>query len=63
MEPPDSPAPELDIDIIAPEEFVGISMAELAAHQGVVKGLNSQGKNVVIHGGLPASAFEYCDQP
>jgi elongation factor G len=52
--------PIMDIEVVAPEEFVGEVMGELNARRGRVTGMESRGSTQIIHGQVPlATMFGY----
>ncbi len=54
---PDEPDPlgEVEVLITVTEEFVGVSLYELAAREGVIVGMETQEQSVSINASLPAS--------
>jgi elongation factor G len=52
--------PNMDLEVVAPEDFVGEVMGELNARRGRVTGLESRGSTQIIHGQVPlATMFGY----
>ena len=52
--------PIMDIEVVAPEDFVGEVMGELNARRGRVTGMESRGSTQIIHGQVPlATMFGY----
>jgi len=52
--------PIMDLEVVAPEDFVGEVMGELNARRGRVTGLESRGSTQIIHGQVPlATMFGY----
>ncbi len=52
--------PIMDLEIVAPEDFVGEVMGELNARRGRVTGMESRGSTQIIHGQVPlATMFGY----
>ncbi|MFZ0050179.1 MAG: elongation factor G [Desulfobaccales bacterium] len=52
--------PVMDLEVVAPEDFVGEVMGELNARRGRVTGLESRGSTQIIHGQVPlATMFGY----
>jgi elongation factor G len=52
--------PIMDLEVVAPEEFVGEVMGELNSRRGRVTGMESRGSTQVIHGQVPlATMFGY----
>ena len=52
--------PIMDLEVVAPEEFVGEVMGELNARRGRVTGMESRGTTQIIHGQVPlATMFGY----
>jgi elongation factor G len=52
--------PVMDIEVVAPEEYVGEVMGELNARRGRVTGMESRGSTQIIHGQVPlATMFGY----
>jgi elongation factor G len=52
--------PIMDIEVVAPEEFVGEVMGELNSRRGRVTGMESRGSTQIIHGQVPlATMFGY----
>jgi len=52
--------PIMDLEVVAPEDFVGEVMGELNARRGRVTGMESRGSNQIIHGQVPlATMFGY----
>jgi elongation factor G len=52
--------PVMDLEVVAPEEFVGEVMGELNARRGRVTGMESRGSTQIIHGQVPlATMFGY----
>ena len=52
--------PIMDLEVVAPEDFVGEVMGELNARRGRVTGMESRGSTQIIHGQVPlASMFGY----
>jgi elongation factor G len=52
--------PIMDIEVVAPEEFVGEVMGELNARRGRITGMESRGSTQTIHGQVPlATMFGY----
>ncbi len=45
--------PVMDLEVVAPEEFVGEVMGELNARRGRVTGMESRGSTQIIHGQVP----------
>jgi len=45
--------PIMDLEVVAPEDFVGEVMGELNARRGRVTGLESRGSTQIIHGQVP----------
>jgi len=54
---PDEQHSELSIHIIVPEEFAGMSMAELNSRRGFITGMDVQTGSVLIRATLPASEY------
>jgi elongation factor G len=54
---PAEPPSELSIHIIVPEEFAGMSMAELNSRRGLITGVDAQTGTVLIRASLPASEY------
>ena len=54
---PDEPHSELSIHIVVPEEFAGMSMAELNSRRGVITGMDVQTGGILISASLPASEY------
>ncbi len=54
---PDEPPSYLPIHIIVPEEFAGMSMAELNSRRGSVTGIDVRTGSALIRGLLPASEY------
>ena len=52
--------PIMDLEVVAPEDFVGEVMGELNARRGRVTGMESRGSTQIIHGQVPlATMFGY----
>jgi len=52
--------PVMDLEVVAPEDFVGEVMGELNARRGRVTGMESRGSTQIIHGQVPlATMFGY----
>ncbi|MEJ2671299.1 MAG: elongation factor G [Deltaproteobacteria bacterium] len=52
--------PIMDLEIVAPEDFVGEVMGELNARRGRITGMESRGSTQIIHGQVPlATMFGY----
>jgi len=52
--------PIMDIEVVAPEDFVGEVMGELNARRGRITGMESRGSTQIIHGQVPlATMFGY----
>ncbi len=52
--------PVMDIEVVAPEDFVGEVMGELNARRGRITGMESRGSTQIIHGQVPlATMFGY----
>jgi elongation factor G len=52
--------PIMDLEVVAPEEFVGEVMGEVNARRGRVTGMESRGSTQIIHGQVPlATMFGY----
>jgi elongation factor G len=52
--------PIMDLEVVAPEDFVGEVMGELNARRGRVMGMESRGSTQIIHGQVPlATMFGY----
>jgi elongation factor G len=52
--------PIMDLEVVAPEEFVGEVMGELNARRGRITGMESRGSTQIIHGQVPlATMFGY----
>jgi len=52
--------PVMDLEVVAPEDFVGEVMGELNARRGRVTGLESRGSTQIVHGQVPlATMFGY----
>ncbi len=52
--------PVMDLEVVAPEEYVGEVMGELNARRGRVTGMESRGSTQIIHGQVPlATMFGY----
>jgi len=52
--------PIMDLEVVAPEDFVGEVMGELGARRGRVTGLEARGSTQIIHGQVPlATMFGY----
>jgi translation elongation factor EF-G len=54
---PDEPSSYLTVHMIVPEEFAGMSMAELNSRGGSVTGIEVQTGNALIRALLPASEY------
>ena len=54
---PDEPSSHLTVNIVVPEEFAGMSMAELNSRGGSVIGIEVQIGNALIRALLPASEY------
>jgi len=52
--------PIMDLEVVAPEDFVGEVMGELNARRGRITGMESRGSTQIIHGQVPlATMFGY----
>jgi len=52
--------PIMDLEVVAPEDFVGEVMGELNARRGRVTGMENRGSTQIIHGQVPlATMFGY----
>jgi len=52
--------PVMDLEVVAPEDFVGEVMGELNARRGRITGMESRGSTQIIHGQVPlATMFGY----
>jgi len=52
--------PIMDIEVVAPEDFVGEVMGELNSRRGRITGMESRGSTQIIHGQVPlATMFGY----
>jgi len=52
--------PVMDLEVVAPEEFVGEVMGELNARRGRIQGMESRGSTQIIHALVPlATMFGY----
>ncbi|MFH1597034.1 MAG: elongation factor G [Pseudomonadota bacterium] len=52
--------PIMDIEVVAPEDFVGEVIGELNARRGRITGMESRGSTQIIHGQVPlATMFGY----
>jgi elongation factor G len=52
--------PIMDLEVVAPEDFVGEVMGELNSRRGRVTGMESRGSTQIIHGQVPlATMFGY----
>ena len=52
--------PIMDLEVVAPEDFVGEVMGELNARRGRVTGMECRGSTQIIHGQVPlATMFGY----
>jgi elongation factor G len=52
--------PVMDLEVVAPEDFVGEVMGELNARRGRVTGMENRGSTQIIHGQVPlATMFGY----
>jgi elongation factor G len=52
--------PIMDLEVVAPEDFVGEVMGELTARRGRITGMESRGSTQIIHGQVPlATMFGY----
>ncbi len=52
--------PIMDLEVVAPEDYVGEVMGELNARRGRVTGMESRGSTQIIHGQVPlATMFGY----
>ena len=50
----------MDLEVVAPEDFVGEVMGELNARRGRVTGMENRGSTQIIHGQVPlATMFGY----
>ncbi len=43
----------MDLEVVAPEDFVGEVMGELNARRGRITGMGSRGSTQIIHGQVP----------
>ena len=57
VDEPAEPPSELSIHIIVPEEFAGMSMAELNSRRGLITGVDVQTGTALIRASLPASEY------
>ncbi len=52
--------PIMDLEVVAPEDFVGEVMGELNSRRGRITGMESRGSTQIVHGQVPlASMFGY----
>jgi elongation factor G len=52
--------PVMDLEVVAPEDFVGEVMGELNSRRGRITGMESRGSTQIIHGQVPlATMFGY----
>jgi elongation factor G len=52
--------PIMDLEVVAPEDFVGEVMGELNSRRGRITGMESRGSTQIIHGQVPlATMFGY----
>ena len=52
--------PIMDLEVVAPEDFVGEVMGELSSRRGRITGMESRGSTQIVHGQVPlATMFGY----
>jgi translation elongation factor EF-G len=60
MGPDDSKRPlgEVKIQIIVPEEFIGVALHELITRQGLITAMEAEDQHMVIRASLPAREYD-----